>query len=48
VRFVSPKYPLSELSREVIAGFYRSMDAIRLSGYDGIQAEEKPDHELRE
>ena len=26
--FVSPKYPLSELTRDVIAGFYRTYDAL--------------------
>ena len=27
MRFVNPSYPLSELTRDVIAGFYRSYDA---------------------
>lgn len=27
MRFVDPRYPLSELTRDVIAGFYRSYDA---------------------
>lgn len=27
MRFVNPRYPLSELTRDVIAGFYRSFDA---------------------
>ena len=28
MRFVDPKYPLSELTRDVIAGFYRTYDAL--------------------
>jgi GxxExxY protein len=28
VRFVDPQYPLSELTRDVIAGFYRTYDAL--------------------
>lgn len=27
MRFVNPRYPLSELTRDVIAGFYRSRRA---------------------
>ena len=27
MRFVNPSYPLSELTRDVIAGFYRLYDA---------------------
>ena len=28
MQFVNPKYPLSELTRDVIAGFYRTYDAL--------------------
>jgi GxxExxY protein len=35
MRFVDPKYPLSELTRDVIAGFYRSFDAL---GYGFLES----------
>ena len=28
MRYVDPRYPLSELTRDVIAGFYRTYDAL--------------------
>jgi GxxExxY protein len=36
VRFVDPNYPLSELTRDIIAGFYRTYDAFGFGFLESI------------